>query len=414
VGSTERRTITFGAGGTTGFKTNVSYNAQEFETTAVAYIGALPNSSSSKFEGTIIGNITVGDRLRYIPCIRESDGAIGYYELMNRNFLEAQGSGTPVAGAPDITHMALEVVGTPEVLSVAANMFSQDNYLDAYCAAGGTITTHNNSRCFVIECKPDTEYRCIFDNSDVSAPRCVINGFAKQPEVGMKGTQVCYSSPNTSAKLHDTTFTTESDVHYLVLWLMYNKNDSDTIKAVDKTVLYETVTAQTASAVDLLAVDNYKDTQDIISGAITRRVGVKVLDGTESWNDTDFSQYNRVYVTISDSANAANVRVLPALCSHFVNLHNREPIGDVVIGQFYASSKQYYFHIPQSSLDEFKAWLAAQYAAGTPVIVLYPLAEPTTEQTTPQPLSTVKGDNLLTVTAEVDDITFDVTYTKKQ
>jgi len=37
---------------------------------------------------------------------------------------------------------------------------------------------------------------------------------------------------------------------------------------------------------------------------------------------------------------------------------------------------------------DFKAWLAAQHAAGTPVTVLYQLAEPTIEQIDPMALPT--------------------------
>ena len=291
VGGTEKRTITFGAGGTTGFKTNVSYDAQEFETTDVAYIGALPNSVASKFKGTIIGNITVGNRLKYIPCIRESDNAIGYYELMNRNFLEARGSGTPIAGATDITHMTLEVVGTSEEISISAS---------------GT-------------------------------------------------------------------------------------------------------TLQTVSAVSLFGTNDYQDTQDIITGAVVRNVGIKVLDGTEDW-----VAHSNVG-TYRYSLSGKRIEKSPFFSTHFAyssGASSKITDGEMMCGV--ASTNCYFCKADMTTLADFKAWLASQYAAGTPVIVLYPLAEPTTEQTTPQHLSTVKGDNLLTVTAEVDNITFDVTYTKKQ
>ena len=97
LGGSGKRSISFGAGGTTGFATNASYSETEFETTSTARIGALPNSSSPKFSGTIYGNVAVASRLKYIPCIRSSDGAIGYYETVKGKFLEPQGS-APVAG----------------------------------------------------------------------------------------------------------------------------------------------------------------------------------------------------------------------------------------------------------------------------------------------------------------------------
>ena len=291
VGSTSLHTLTFGAGGTSGFKTDASYDEVEFETTDTARIGALPNSSSPKYDGDIIGNITVGNRLRFIPCIRQSDGKIGYYELMNQNFLEAQGSGTPVAGDVDTTHMALEVVGTPEEISIGASG----------------------------------------------------------------------------------------------------------------------ATSQTASAVNLFGVEDYQDTQNIITGAITRNVGIKVFNGMESYSAMTYGY------TTDELSDFPNENFMP-FCTHFVGKTTASAAPDTLRLYFTSGGvPRTYFFVDQtiddfSTVDKFKAWLAAQYAAGTPVIVLYPLASPTTEQTTPQHLSTVEGDNLLTVTAEVDDITFDVTY----
>lgn len=115
-------TITFGKSGTSGFQTDVTITPEEFITPANAYIGMLPNSSSPAYTGSIIGNVLIGTRLKYIPCERENDGVIGYYEAVNGAFLEPTGTGTPVAGSYDTSHLnRLEVVGTPEVLTVSAN-----------------------------------------------------------------------------------------------------------------------------------------------------------------------------------------------------------------------------------------------------------------------------------------------------
>ena len=116
------RTITFGKSGTSGFQTDVTVTPEEFTTPANAYIGMLPNSSSPAYTGSIIGNVLVGTRLKYIPCEREYDGVIGYYEAVNGAFFEPIGTGTPVAGSYDTSHLnKLVVVGTPEVLTVSAS-----------------------------------------------------------------------------------------------------------------------------------------------------------------------------------------------------------------------------------------------------------------------------------------------------
>lgn len=120
-----KRTITFGKSGTSGFATDVTATPETFETEASAYIGMLPNSSSSAYSGSIIGSITVGTRLKWIPCERESDGMIGYYEAVSGVFLEPIGTGTPVAGSYDTSHLnVLSVEGAPEVLSIGEDTAS--------------------------------------------------------------------------------------------------------------------------------------------------------------------------------------------------------------------------------------------------------------------------------------------------
>ena len=93
---TGKRTISFGPPATDGFARDVNVTADTFESDSSALIFALPNSSSAKFTGKIYGNITIGTRLKYIPCERVADGAIGYYEVFTKTFLENQGTGTPI------------------------------------------------------------------------------------------------------------------------------------------------------------------------------------------------------------------------------------------------------------------------------------------------------------------------------
>ena len=287
VGSTDTRTITFGAGGTTGFKTNATHSEVDFETTDVAWIGALPNSSSPKFEGTILGNITIGERLKYVPCERVSDGVIGYYEVVNGVFLEPNGS-APVAGSYDYSHLTvLAAAGTPESLTLGA---------------------------------------------------------------------------------------------------------------------------QTASVENLFAVGNYVDKQDIISGKVMRKVGIKMFDGTENGWTFD-STYGRAIFRPLLNFNSTTTRNIAMLCTHFVSKYNAEPISELSVGDFYnATNSGLAFHISQTSLEDWKAYLAEQYTARTPVIVIYPLAEETSEQVAPQPLNTNIGLNLLTDIAEINNPEYNVIY----
>ncbi len=213
------RTLSFGnLTSTSGFATNVNTTPDTFESTSRAYIGWLPNSSSPHYTGNIIGEITVGDRLKWVPCERVSDEVIGYYEVVNGTFLEPSGSGTPVSTGYDDSHLVIGVVGTAEAITLGA---------------------------------------------------------------------------------------------------------------------------QSTSVEDLLAVGDYVDEQDIISGKLTRRCGVCVYDGTQT-------------------------------------------IGDV--------------------------FLSTTGGKDSGAIIVYPLATPTTENVTPQPLNTGAGTNTLTDTAAVSNPKYNLIY----
>jgi hypothetical protein len=131
-GGTGKRTITFGKSGTTGFADDSEVTPDEFTTPANTYIGMLPNSSSAAFTGDIVGSILVSNRLEWIPCERESDGVIGYYEKYNRNFIAPTGSGTPVSLGYDTSHLnVLSVDGTPEVLTIGTQTATVQNLFEA-------------------------------------------------------------------------------------------------------------------------------------------------------------------------------------------------------------------------------------------------------------------------------------------
>lgn len=96
----------------------------------------------------------------------------------------------------------------------------------------------------------------------------------------------------------------------------------------------------------------------------TRRIKKLVLDGTESsWAVLD------VYYTV----NAINVRSwMPCLCSH---CEYNGIIGGNSTTRIWIKKAAF----PNcASLADFKSYLAAQYANGTPVTVWYVLAEPET------------------------------------
>lgn len=252
------RTLVFGASGVRGFATSVTLTPDEFETEAPAYIGMLPNSSSSAYTGDIVGNILVSDRLKYIPCERVSDGEIGYYEAINGEFITKSGKGTPVSGAYDTSHLSTVIYGTNEQI-----------------ITGGLI----------------------------------------------------------------------SDVE------------------------------------NLFAVGDYVDQQELTSGTVLRKCGVKVFTGTENWTLIDGSGA----YTLIDDINPNTISELR--CTHY----QTSSAGELQDGYMCVTTNRDGFTFCDTtncqSVETWTNYLANQYANGTPVIVVYPVSTPISEQVDAQSVS---------------------------
>ena len=180
----------------------------------------------------------------------------------------------------------------------------------------------------------------------------------------------------------------------------------------DTATAYEPyVTPQTVTNIpNKLAVGDYKDEYDFISGLLTHKVGVYVCKGSddEGWLISVTSGINRFRAVLPGIISPSTSRDV-LMSSHFVYAATGQGLGSAFVSSVGAA-----FFIPtDQTLDtvaKWKAWLAAQYAAGTPVIVVYPLATPTTEQTTAHALSTTEGTNIVEVSAEVSGLPLSVEY----
>ena len=166
--------------------------------------------------------------------------------------------------------------------------------------------------------------------------------------------------------------------------------------------------AQTATAENLLSCGAYADEQDIVSGAVTRKIGVHVFDGTEPLVDTMYGAGALFSCNVAYNA--------PVLCTHLHGTTYEHMMDEyyqafVDLGVFpYGIALVDWAYSYFSDAATCKSWLATQYAAGTPVIVIYPLVEEVTESVAPQPLTTAEGTNTITVTANVSPISLECEY----
>lgn len=166
-------------------------------------------------------------------------------------------------------------------------------------------------------------------------------------------------------------------------------------------------TPQTASVADLYAVGNYKDTQEIIGGTVTRRVWAYVFDGTEQLS-TSTAYGSAILLTSAASSWGANKNSTP-LCTHFTGLAMISSGTAAENTCFFNASGHFYFRTSMSKTD-FATLCATEYAAGTPIIVMFALATATTETVAGQHLTTAEGTNTVSVTSNVDPVTLTVVY----
>lgn len=185
----------------------------------------------------------------------------------------------------------------------------------------------------------------------------------------------------------------------------------------DGEVLKLTPSNDTAGVANLLKLDNYVDTQEILTGLITHKLGIYVFDGTEDWTANTVSS-GRLVFYITKTSIGSNSTVLPngssdIKCSHF---ETSTAAAQSLYGTVWAGETAINFTAGDfcADLTAWTQWLADQYAAGTPVIVVYPLATEYEEPAPiPQTMQTVAGDNVLDIVqAGMSGLEVSATYMK--
>ena len=161
---------------------------------------------------------------------------------------------------------------------------------------------------------------------------------------------------------------------------------------------------------------NYTEAADIPVSLETHQQAVLVLDGTESvdlyWNGNRDQQLANGRLTFSVAGQAFQ-NINAAKCSHFAYYSDvGAGVGDQV-GFLPLATNRFYFCMDLSTIgasasdidetlqSKVSAYLAAQYAAGTPVTIVYQFATPITYAHPPVVLEAATGEQLTyTVTGQ--------------
>ena len=165
----------------------------------------------------------------------------------------------------------------------------------------------------------------------------------------------------------------------------------------------------------LRKIGDYADTvnQD---GTVTRKIAKLTFDGTEPWTYT--GGMNKLSFDNSQYVIPKYLRELAliAVCSHYKPVTNQSQasinsgeLTFLVSGS--GTNNMYIRDTSYADADEFKAFLAAQAQANTPVCVWYVRATDATETETAPTLTPSKGSNTLTVGTTLQPSDFSITCT---
>lgn len=111
---------------------------------------------------------------------------------------------------------------------------------------------------------------------------------------------------------------------------------------------------------------------DAVTGEGVETWGKLTLNGTERWIVYGTNQFS---LTILNSTFPAITNSDERICSHFISVQGTA--WSALTDGYFATNQTYLrFCKDDMTVDEWKAYLAEQYAAGTPVTVAYKLAEP--------------------------------------
>ncbi len=132
---------------------------------------------------------------------------------------------------------------------------------------------------------------------------------------------------------------------------------------------------------NLRGVGEYKDEWDYVTSKGIRRIGIMVLKGTEAWQKYNYSSEGYLsYRMQIKSFNNLGGEML-CMCTHYKPITGYGTLyfgraEGVYVGGVTDNLSWLVVGTTHPTVGDFKAFLAEQYANGTPVTIYYAMAEP--------------------------------------
>ena len=372
-------------------------------------------------------------RLNYVAA--ENNDTASFYDLVNNTFI-TNFSGT-ITGSEDLAaptpDTPINIVSNNGVLKVSANILNRNDLEGGYLLTDeGQRGSSNNNWILTnfIKVKPNTSYMFDFVSGGDSVYRRIC-GYSSNDYNSFTELLVKKQRPVTEGERFSEPFTTSATTNYIKV-STYKSDTNIQITEGTEVIPYheyggvyadgttETITdsknnsAMAEMLLNVTLTNNYTDVQEILTGVITRNTAIKVLDGTENWivNTGDYNFYR-----LNSAVNYSGSLVSGFHCTHFepvsvASASNNQGIRINSNSLFLRYDNLY--PATSENLPLFKQWLADQYANGTPVILVCPLAAPATESVTGQTLSTKSGTNTITATGSLPNLELEVSFKQQQ
>ena len=258
------------------------------------------------------------------------------------------------------------------------------------------VTYNNRLQTSKLLCLPPGTYYINCEGYTVSKPMWQVKGGNEWIDNPSLDEIWLYGTPISTVK---DTFTVTGEYRYICfrMWMEMSEYGVDETARISISTVqdepYEPYAGQSVSlpeGLELYGAGGVSDEYDAASGTLTRRLAVKVLNGKETWTrhlNSDVNPHGiATYYCVVDGSydNAVFANTLPCRCSHYAILEGQSSAtadrDGITFSTPWADKRAIYIYSTEPSVEEFKTFLAGQSAAGTPVTVVYPLAEPAAEE----------------------------------
>ena len=293
---------------------------------------------------------------------------------------------TETSPSPDYPSEIENVSGDLEVKVDGKNLLNSEDKINLAPSVQGYLV---NGYGYFYKCKPNTTYT--ISRNQITTNRVVIAYTEEYPVLNLSCVQVGANINATNQKL-SRTITTSANAQYLIISLSndgykeeifpFLVEGSYTAETMPEFEEYKEQTVTFPLGEQKLMKDGYLGE----SGIINKRKQV-VLDGTESWQQVEFSS-GGYYYTYTPNNLGQLTENNNILCNYFKpkNTWSEKKEGIWFDSNIIVTTTESLNE--NESLSEFKAWLAEQYANSTPVVIEYETQEEeTTAYTTEQQMA---------------------------